>query len=280
MARPLRIELRGGLFHVTSRGNRKKRIYEDDSDRELFLWNLNDVLKTHNWICHAYCLMNNHYHLLIQTPDANLSAGMRDLNGEYTQMYNRIHHTVGHVFQGRFKAFIIEKEPYFLEVARYIVLNPVRSRSVRHPSHWKWSSYEGTAFSRRPNRLLFADDLLHSFSKDKRKARILYRAFIDEGIGGPSPFNRAAHRLILGSPQFISAMWEIAQDAEEKWEIPKTERMISRPSLPDLFDDVSTQDERDLNIRLARERAGYSLSEIARHLHLHRSTIGKIFRAK
>ena len=112
MARPLRLEFAGALYHVTSRGDRRDDIYEDDADRTNFLSVLTDVCETYNWVCHAYCQMSNHYHLLIETPDANLSKGMRQLNGVYTQWFNRAHGRVGHVFQGRYKAILVEKESY------------------------------------------------------------------------------------------------------------------------------------------------------------------------
>ncbi|MEJ2696952.1 MAG: transposase [Candidatus Sulfobium sp.] len=144
MARPLRIEYDGALYHVTSRGNERKRIFRDDEDRAAFLDTLLKVNERYNWMCHAYCLMNNHYHLIIETPDGNLSQGMRQLNGVYTQLFNRRHHRVGHLFQGRFKTILIEKEGYLLEVSRYVVLNPVRAKAVERPEHWKWSSYRGT----------------------------------------------------------------------------------------------------------------------------------------
>ena len=117
MARPLRLEFSGAIYHITSRGNRREDIFENDSDRTRFLTLLNDVCNTHNWVCHAYCLMGNHYHLLIETPDANLSKGMRQLNGVYTQTFNRAHGRVGHIFQGRFKAILVEKENYLLELS-------------------------------------------------------------------------------------------------------------------------------------------------------------------
>jgi REP element-mobilizing transposase RayT len=112
MAKPLRIEFAGALYHLTSRGNRQENIYESDGDRAQLLAVLGDVCDTYNWACHAYCLISNHYHLLIETPDGNLSKGMRQLNGVYTQSYNRAHGRVGHVFQGRYKAIVVEKEAY------------------------------------------------------------------------------------------------------------------------------------------------------------------------
>ena len=145
MARPLRIEFAGALYHVTSRGDGQEAIYLDDVDREAFDAVLAEVCERFNWAIHAGCQMTNHYHLLIETPDANLSAGMRQLNGLYTQRFNRRHARVGHVFQGRYKAILVQKETYLLELARYIVLNPVRARMVRAPKDWSWSSYRATA---------------------------------------------------------------------------------------------------------------------------------------
>ena len=126
MARPLRIEYPGAVYHVTSRGNARKKIFLDDIDRDEFLATLGWVVERFGWGCHAYCLMDNHFHLLIETPKPNLSLGMRQLNGVYTQRFNRRHKRVGHLFQGRFKAILVERDSYLLELARYIVLNPVR----------------------------------------------------------------------------------------------------------------------------------------------------------
>ncbi len=127
MVRPLRIEFPGAVYHLTSRGNARNNIYLDDYDRQRFLKILANVIDRYNWLCHAFCLMDNHYHLLIETPDPNLSMGMRQLNGVYTQGFNRIHNRVGHVFQGRYKAILVEKDEHLLELCRYIVLNPLRA---------------------------------------------------------------------------------------------------------------------------------------------------------
>ena len=131
MARPLRLEYEGAVYHVTSRGNARQDIYLVDPDRELFLSVLGNTVERFSWLCHAYCQMSNHYHLLIETPEANLSRGMRHLNGVYTQAFNRRHMRSGHILQGRFKAIVVEKESHLLELARYVVLNPVRARMVR-----------------------------------------------------------------------------------------------------------------------------------------------------
>jgi glycosyltransferase involved in cell wall biosynthesis len=137
MARPLRIEFAGALYHVTSRGDGREDIYLNDEDREVWLEVLGEVCGRYNWVCHTYCLMSNHYHILIETPESNLSLGMRQLNGGYTQRFNKRHNRVGHVFQGRFKGILVDKESYLLELARYIVLNPVRAKMVRKAQQCK-----------------------------------------------------------------------------------------------------------------------------------------------
>ncbi|KKW44589.1 MAG: hypothetical protein UY95_C0024G0008 [Parcubacteria group bacterium GW2011_GWA2_56_7] len=164
MARPLRVEFKGGLYHVIARGNAKQKIFLDDHDRERFLYWLKDAIRVHNLVLHAYCLMGNHYHVLIETPDGNLSRAMRDVNGHYTQNFNARHERVGHLFQGRYKAFVIEKHSYILAVLRYIILNPVRARLVRHPRDWRWSSYKATAGIVKTPEWLCVDDALLLFS--------------------------------------------------------------------------------------------------------------------
>jgi REP element-mobilizing transposase RayT len=144
MARPLRIEYPSAVCYVTSRGNARADILIDTGDRQSFLFLLESVVSRFNWICHAYCLMDNHYHLLIETPEGNLSMGMRHLNGVYTQSFNRQHQRVGNIFQGRFKAVMVEKESHLLELCRYVVLNQVRAEMVSTAQKWPWSSYRAT----------------------------------------------------------------------------------------------------------------------------------------
>jgi len=145
MARPLRLGFAGAVFHLTSRGNFRQKIFFNDFDRELFVETLAHVISRYGWICHAYCLMANHYHLLVETPKPNLTLGMRQLNGIFTQSFNRRHKRVGHLFQGRFKAILVEKDPYLLELCRYIVLNPIRVKGGVKMDAWKWSTYRATA---------------------------------------------------------------------------------------------------------------------------------------
>ena len=137
MARPLRIEYPGAVYHIINRGNARKDIYLDDEDRQDFLGLLVKVVKRFNWLCHGFCLMDNHYHLLIKTIDANLSQGMRQLNGEYTQRFNKRHNAIGHIFHGRYKSLLVAKDEYLLQLSRYIILNPVRAGRVKRPGQWK-----------------------------------------------------------------------------------------------------------------------------------------------
>lgn len=145
MARPLRLEYPGALYHVTSRGNAQADIYVDEADRRIFLRILGSAVQKQRWLLHAFCLMGNHYHLLVETPQPNLSRGMHQLNGVYSQCFNRRHHRVGHVLQGRFTAILVERGSYLLELARYVPLNPVRAGMVALPEEWSWSSYRATA---------------------------------------------------------------------------------------------------------------------------------------
>lgn len=278
MSRPLRIKYPGALYHITDRGNRKGDIFLDDRDRNIFLEKLATVITHHNWICHAYCLMCNHYHLLIETNEANLSDGMRDLNKDYSQTFNRLHDTVGHLLQGRFKSFVIEKESYLLEVARYTVLNAVRAGLVYHPADWQWSSYAATAGSIDVPMFLTTDWILGHFSTNRNQAQKAYTEFILSGIGETSPFENAVHKSILGSPQFVNEIWERCEGVTTIKEIPREERLVGRPSLVDLFPREQTRKERDEAIVFARRGCGYSVAQIARVLRLSESLISRISR--
>ena len=145
MARPLRIQAAGLTYHITARGVRRTSIYLDDVDRHRFLALLADVVQRYALGCHAYCEMTNHYHLAVTTTDANLSRAVHQLNGDYAQWWNRRHEHVGHVFQARFNAQIVQDDAYLVNVCRYIVLNPVRAGMVRSPEQWPWSSYRAMA---------------------------------------------------------------------------------------------------------------------------------------
>ncbi len=163
MARPLRIEWAGGLYHVTSRGDRREDIYLNRADREAWLDLLGEVCGRFNWRCHSGCQMTNHYHIVVETVEGNLAQGMRQLNGVYTQMVNCSHGRVGHVFQGRYKAILVERDAYLLELARYVVLNPVRAGRVSDTVDWPWSSYAAMTGLQECPAWLQTDWILRSF---------------------------------------------------------------------------------------------------------------------
>ena len=166
MARPLRVEYEGALYHVTSRGNDRGQIFFTDTDRQAFLELLDDAADRYSWICHAYCLMTNHYHLVVETPHANLSRGMRHINGVFTQLINRLNKRSGHLLQGRFKSILVEKESCLLELVRYVILNPVRANMIRSAKDWSWSSYRATAGQAEVPGLLSVKWILSQFDQD------------------------------------------------------------------------------------------------------------------
>ncbi len=282
MARPLRIEYPGALYHITSRGNSGHNIYQDDQDRKTFLNVLTEVVKKCNWYCHAYCLMDNHYHLLIETPEANLSYGMRQLNGIYTQRYNRRHRDVGHIFQGRFKSILVDKDNYLLELCRYIALNPVRAKLVEFPEKWPWGSYRATAGLIKAPEYLSVDWILGLFGTNRKHAQKQYQNFVRQGIDGESPMDGLQEQIILGNEAFVEKIREMIKDKEVVVEIPRKQRFAGRQSLEELFSDTAdlTKELRNQKIAKAHLEYGYTLKEIADSIGVHYTTVSKIVRGK
>ena len=278
MARPLRIEYPGAVYHVTSRGNEKKPVFKDDADRQNFLNTLQHVNKRYNWICHAYCLMTNHYHLLIETPDGNLALGMRQLNGVYTQLFNKFHGRSGHLFQGRYKAILIQKDSHLLEVCRYVVLNPVRARMVEKLDEWKWSSYLATAGRGKPHASLTTDWVLSQFSGKRGKAEQKYREFVSWGIGKPSIWKEVRGQTLLGEESFVDKLTDHLKKHKNIPEIPRSQRYTDRPSLGKLFTEKILADmaKRNKAINDAVEKHGYRQREVADHLGMYFTSISRI----
>jgi len=278
MARPLRIEYPGALYHITSRGNEKKIVFKDDHDRENFLGTLQHVNKRYHWICHAYCLMDNHYHLLIETPDGNLSLGMRQLNGVYTQLFNRRHKRTGHLFQGRYKAILIQKDSYLLEVCRYVVLNPVRARMVEKLEDWKWSSYRATGGRGKTHPCLTKSWVLRQFSGRKEDAERQYRQFVKWGIGEESIWRKVKGQALLGEEGFVEGLMDHLRKHKDVPEIPKSQRYAARPALEKIFKESILKDrvKRDKVIHEAVERYGYTQRAVADHLGMHFTYVSRI----
>jgi putative transposase len=180
MPRPLRIQAAGAIYHVMARGNRRQEIYVERGDYERFLTICADVVDRSGWRCHGYCLMPNHYHLVIETPDANLSAGIQRLNGRYAQRFNWWHGLDGHLFQGRFQAVLLERTWHLVELVRYLALNPVRAGLCPRASDWPWSSYRALAgLAPRPP-FLSLEPFVDEFGPDPRSARDRVRAFVED----------------------------------------------------------------------------------------------------
>jgi len=273
--RPLRIEYPGAFYHITSRGNAKMPIFEDDQDREGFIGILGDVVKRFNWLLHAWCMMDNHYHLLIETVDGILSKGMRHLNGVYTQSVNRRFGRVGHIFQGRFTSILVNRDSHLLELCRYVVLNPVRAGMVTHPDHYRWSSYRATAGLEEKPEFLTVDWILSQFDMKKAEAQKEYRKFVHAGGGISSPWKDLKGQ-ILGDKEFEEKLKPAMRDKSALKEISRVDRFALRPSLENIFIDIQGKAKRNELIRKAHLDYGYTLSEIGRHLELHYTTISNI----
>lgn len=273
MARPLRIEYPGALYHVTARGNARTDIFLDDTDRTAFLEVYAHVSQRFNWVCHAYCLMSNHYHLVLETPEANLSQGMRQFNGVYTQRFNRRHGRTGHVFQGRFTAILVERDPYLLELCRYVVLNPVRAGMVRSAREWPWSSYRGTAGQANEAPWLSTDWILSHFGRARVRAEAAYRAFVSEGRAQPPIWEQLHKQVYLGSDAFIRQVQKRKPATQDLSEVPRAQQRRRPPKSLAWY----AHGSHDPHQAMARAftAGGYTLKAIAAHFGVHYSTVSR-----
>ena len=215
------------------------------------------------------------YHLMIETPDANLSRGMRQLNGVYTQTFNRAHGRVGHVFQGRYKAILVEKESYLLELSRYIVLNPVRAGMVASVIDWPWSSYRATIGEIKKTQWLNTDWVLASFAKRKATAIDRYKKFVAEGQGQPSPWTLLRNQIFLGTEQFVEEMQSLVDGEKELSEVPSSQR---RPMPKELAEYAPLSQDRNTAIFEAYKSGGYTLKEIGEYFGIHYSSVSGIIK--
>jgi putative transposase len=276
MSRPVRIEFPDALYHVTARGDRCEAIFEDDQDRRVFLQILERVVTRFNWLCYAWCLMDNHYHLVIQTPDGNLSKGMRQLNGVYTQAGNRRHRRAGHLFQGRFKAILVDRDAYLLELSRYVVLNPVRVGMVASPADWPWSSYRASLGLEAPASWLAVDGLLAQFAGQRQLAQTRYAKFVAEGVNADSPWEHLKGQVFLGDDRFVQRMQVcLAAEHRDDVQIPLTQR---RPPPPPLHQIESDAPDRNEAIVTAYATGAYSYQELADYFGIHFTTVGRVVR--
>ncbi len=281
MARPLRIEYEGALYHITARGNEQNPIYREKGDYQKFLEILSELPQRYNVIIHGYVLMGNHYHLLIETPKGNITRVMHYLNATYTGYFNKKYKRIGHLFQGRYKGFLIEKERYLLSISRYLHLNPVRAGVVKRPEEYIWSSYPAYT-GRRKEGWLTCDWILGQYSRDEARAKRLYRAFINEGLTlRESPFD-TLKAGILGSEGFIEEIKKKIKLKKHR-EIPESKRLASSIKYEDVIAAVikrfriRKQDIRESGRRnnLPRKIALYLLR---RHTDTSNEELGRYFR--
>ena len=233
MARPLRIEFEGAFYHITSRGNLRDRIFFDDKDREKFLEILRRTKERYGYLLHAYALMENHYHLFLETPKANISQIMQNINTSYTVYVNKRHKRFGHLFQGRFKGILVDKETYLIVLTRYIHLNPVRAGIVKSPENYRWTSYrEYMGTCKEETSLVDTAETLSYFSKTKNTAMKAYREFVEAGISKENnPFEEVEAGIILGSEKFKTTIKRLLNRMKLDEEIPQMKRLRGKVSI-------------------------------------------------
>jgi putative transposase len=254
---------------VISRGNARGLVFVDDQDRRTFVELLARAVDRFGLVIYAYCLMSNHYHLVVETPRGNLSAAMRHLNGCYAQYFNRRQARCGHVFQARFRSILVETDSYLLVLCRYVVANPVRAGLCERLDEWPWSSYRATVGINAGEAFLAADRLLARFASARARARARYRSFVSEGLMEPLEPEVVGERL--GTGRFLRDRF----GCDVLPEIPRVQVEPLPPTLQELFAGVDTTP-----IATAYRLHGYTMREIAEYLGCHYSTVSRKLRAQ
>ena len=275
MARPLRLQFPGAVYHITSRGNARSAIYHTDIDYFTFLRLFGEVCERYNWSCHAYCLMTNHYHLVLETVEANLASGMRRLNGVYTQSFNRQHRRVGHVFQGRYKAILVDKDAYLLEVVRYVLLNPVRAHMTKTAGQYRWSSYRAMIGKIDAPEWLAKDWVLSQFAKREKIAQTKFIQFIRDGKNQPILWENLRGQIYLGDEHFVERLASRIDQDKDLTEVPRRQRRGKKLALRTYRADYETRDEA---IIAAFQSSQYTQKEIADYFGLHYTSVSKILK--
>lgn len=274
MTRPLRIEFPGALYHVTARGDQHSAIYRDDTDRYIWLEVLGLVCARFHLVVHAYCLMTNHYHLMLETAEGNLAQGMRQLNGIYSQRINRRHGLVGHVFQGRYHAVLVQKEGHLLELARYLVLNPVRAGMVAVADDWHWSSHHFMLDAAGKPDWLDRQWLLGQFGPAEDRSVRAYREFVAAGAGEQSPLLRMQYRLILGDEEFAAQNRRRQQGAALE-DVARSQRRMAAMTLPQYAAGTAGRDEA---MARAYFSTAFTMAEIGAHFGVSYKTVSRAVR--
>ena len=271
MARPLRITYPGAFYHVTSRGNEQKDVFKSQRDREKFLEYLASATERYGAVIHAYCLLSNHYHLLLETPEGNLSQIMRHINGAYTTYFNVKRKRAGHLFQGRFKAILVDADEYALELSRYIHLNPVRAGMVTRPEEYRWSSYNSYIGQCTASSWLKVETILDYFSYNAKEAKQKYRSFVENLLGKEyeSPFKNTFGGAVLGTAEFIEMVTsEHIAKKEIDRSVPDIRQFKSKPELEEILKAVKAvigdneKLARQVGMYLCHKCSGKKLREI------------------
>ena len=248
MARPLRITFPGAFYHVTSRGNERKAVFKSKRAREKFLDYLESATLRYDACIHAYCLMDNHYHLLMETPSGNLPQIMRHINGAYTTFFNVRRDRSGHLFQGRYKAILVEIDEYAKELSRYIHLNPVRAKMVETPEEYSWSSYQSYIGKQKPAEWLYRDFILGYFGKNISNAQKGYQEFVNALAFQEydSPLKQVVSSTLLGNTDFIAYIKDnfISAKKPDK-ELPALKELVQKASTQEIFEAVELAFSRD-----------------------------------
>ena len=271
------MEHEGAIWHVTSRGNERRAIFRDTNDRSSFLQLLGRTVMDARWRLHAYALMFNHYHLIIETPERTLSRGVKQLNESWAQYFNWRHDRVGHLFQGRFAGILVERETHLLELVRYVVLNPVRSGTVEHAFDYPWSNYRATAGLALKPEWLEVDWTLAQFHPDRRVATEMYREFVADARGAKyCPWEHVTGEVYLGSRNFCANVERLIAARSPSPEVPLRQRRFLHASFEDVLSAVcgsfgetpetlSTKSRRvgrKALAQLAREECGVTYREV------------------
>ena len=268
MARPLRIEFEGAFYHITSRGNEKKAIFRGTEDFARFLAAISRANERYGILVHAYVLMTNHYHLLIETPSPSLTASLHDLNTAYTNYFNRKYNRVGHLFQGRYRCILVEKDAYLLELSRYLHLNPVRAGIVQRPEDYRWSSYRSYVITLPLPAWLRTDAVLGQLSARKPEARRRYRLFVKDGLKGAisNPLKQVIAGVALGGTKF----WEETREKIEKFrqddEIPTLKEVSRRQNLEVILHAVERFYGVSREVLCQKKRPSHPATQVAMYL--------------
>ncbi len=254
MSRPLRIEYPGAWYHVMNRGRRAEEIFQGKDDYQCFLDILKESVEMWNLRISAYCLMPNHYHLLIQTPEGNLSRCMRHINGVYTQRYNRVHCYDGHLFRGRYKSVLVDESNYLLQLVRYIHRNPMRAYIVKEPVEYQWSSHKGYLSKSVKWAWLHKDFILSMLTKDPKRYNAAYKRFMHEKKDDEISdiFNKKKLPVFVGSQNFTDWVKETFYSEKQNNQIPDSSMLA--PDISQIKLIISTYYKIDLTEFLKTRR--------------------------